>query len=153
VPLNLGDEAPAFSLRNQHGAMVSLADFRGRKNVVVMFYPWAFSGVCTRELLEVRDSLGDVNTATSELVAISCDAMFSLRVLADRDNLTFTLLSDFWPHGEVASRYGIFNERLGISGRASFIVDREGVIRWQVGNAIGDARDLRAYRKVLADLA
>ncbi|MEJ7629721.1 MAG: peroxiredoxin [Nocardioidaceae bacterium] len=149
----LGQEAPGFALRNQHGQTVSLADFRGTKNVVVLFYPWAFSRVCSGELVQIRDSTSDLSNETSELVAISCDAMYSLRVLADRDGLRFTLLSDFWPHGGVARSYGIFDETLGIAGRSTFIVDRDGIVRWQVSNAIGEARDLGAYRTVLGDLA
>jgi peroxiredoxin len=153
VAVDVGQRAPDFSLRNQHGETVSLGDFRGRKNVVALFYPWAFSGVCSGELVEIRDHLADLHNDTSELLAISCDAMYSLRALADRDGLSFSLLSDFWPHGEVARRYGIFNEEIGISGRSTFIVDRDGIVRWQVSNAIGKARDLDAYRKALADLA
>ena len=153
MTIGVGQPAPDFSLRNQHGQTVSLADFRGTKNVVVLFYPWAFSGVCSGELAEIRDHLADLRNDSSELLAISCDAMYSLRVFAERDGLEFSLLSDFWPHGEVARRYGIFNEEIGISGRATFIVDREGIVRWQVSNAIGEARDLSAYREVLADLA
>ncbi len=152
MDIEIGQPAPDFSLRNQHGQTVSLADFHGKKNVVVLFYPWAFSGVCSGELAEIRDHLADLQNDGSELLAISCDAMYSLRVFADRDGLEFSLLSDFWPHGEVARRYGIFNEEIGISGRATFIVDREGIVRWRVSNAIGEARDLAAYRKALTGL-
>jgi len=153
VAVDVGQPAPDFALRNQHGQTVSLADFRGRKNVVVLFYPWAFSGVCTGELVEIRDHVGDLQNDTSELLAISCDPMYSLRAFAERDGLEFSLLSDFWPHGDVARQYGIFNQEIGISGRSTFIVDREGIVRWQVSNAIGEARDLDAYRKALTDLA
>jgi peroxiredoxin len=153
VSVVVGQPAPDFTLRNQHGQLISLADFRGAKNVVVLFYPWAFSGVCSGELAEIRDHLNDLQNDSTELLAISCDAMYSLRVFADRDRLEFPLLSDFWPHGEVARRYGIFNEEIGIAARATFIVDREGIVRWQVANAIGEARDLDAYRKALTDLA
>jgi peroxiredoxin len=153
VSVFVGQPAPDFTLRNQHGQLVSLVDFRGAKNVVVLFYPWAFSGVCSGELAEIRDHLTDLRNDSTELLAISCDPMYSLRVFADRDGLEFPLLSDFWPHGEVARRYGIFNEEIGIAARATFIVDRDGIVCWQVSNAIGEARDLDAYRKALADLA
>jgi mycoredoxin-dependent peroxiredoxin len=152
MALEVGQRAPDFSLRNQHGQTVSLADFRGRKNVVVLFYPWAFSGVCSGELAEVRDRLTDLQNNGSELLAVSCDAMYSLRIFAERDGLSLSLLSDFWPHGEVARRYGIFNEQLGICNRATFIVDRAGIVRWRVDNAIGEVRNLDDYRKVLTDL-
>ena len=153
MALAIGEEAPRFSLKNQHGEVVSLADFRGKKNVVVLFYPYAFSSVCTGELAEIRDNLADLKNDTSDVLAISCDPMYSLRVFAERDRLTFSLLTDFWPHGAVAQAYGIFNEELGCAGRATFIIDRRGLLRWRVWNQIPQARDLDTYRKVLADLA
>ena len=119
----------------------------------MLFYPWAFSGVCSGELAEIRDRLADLQNDSTELLAISCDAMYSLRAFAERDGLTFSLLSDFWPHGEVARRYGIFRAEIGISDRATFILDRGGIIRWQVVNAIGEARNLDSYTKALTDLA
>ncbi len=152
MALEVGQAVPGFSLKNQHGELVSIENFHGKKNVVVLFYPFAFSSVCTGELVEIRDNLGDVHNDSSELLAVSCDPMFSLRVFADRDGLSFPLLSDFWPHGSVARAFGIFNEQLGCAGRATFIVDREGVLRWAVKNQIPQARDFGSYRKVLADL-
>lgn len=151
--LALGQPAPDFSLKSQHGELVSPADYRGKKNVVVLFYPFAFSSVCTGELVEIRENVTDLSNDTSELLAVSCDPMFALRAFAERDGLTFPLLSDFWPHGEVARAFGIFNEQLGCAGRATFILDREGLLQWQVWNQIPQARDLGSYRKVLTDLA
>lgn len=152
MPLEIGTPAPDFSLRDQHGQRVSLTDFRGERNVVLVFYPFAFSGVCTGELHELRDHLADFANERTALVAVSCDHMFSQRAYADRDGYTFPLLSDHWPHGAVSSAYGIFNEKAGCSGRATFIIDREGILRWQVENAIPRARDAGEYRKVLAEL-
>lgn len=153
MALELGQPTPDFSLQNQHGERVCVADYRGKKNVVVVFYPFAFSSVCTGELIEIRDNVTDLRNDTSELLAVSCDPMFALRSFADRDGLAFPLLSDFWPHGEVARAYGVFNEQLGCAGRATFILDRDGVLKWQVWNQIPQARDLGAYRTVLAELA
>ncbi len=152
MPLEIGAPAPDFSLKDQHGQTVSLTDFRGERNVVLVFYPFAFSGVCTGELHELRDHLADFSNERTALVAVSCDHMFSQRAYADRDGYTFPLLSDHWPHGAVSSAYGIFNEKAGCSGRATFIIDREGILRWQVENAIPKARDVGEYRKVLAEL-
>jgi peroxiredoxin len=151
MALTIGQPAPDFSLKNQHGELVSLAAHRG-KNVVVMFYPYVFSRVCTGELVEIRDNLADIQNNGSALLAISCDPMFSLRTFADRDGLMFPLLSDFWPHGAVSRRYAIFNEQLGCAGRATFIIDREGTLRWQVWNQMPQARDIGEYRKVLENL-
>jgi peroxiredoxin len=152
MALTNGDLAPDFSLKDQHGVIVSLHQFRGKKNVIVVFYPFAFSSVCTGELAEIRDHLSDLQTETSEVLAVSCDSMYVVRSFADREGLTFPILTDFWPHGAVARAYDNFNEQLGCARRSTYIVDRDGVLRWQVSNQMPQARDLEAYRKVLADL-
>jgi peroxiredoxin len=150
--IGIGSQAPDFVLQNQRGEFVSLASFRGAKNVVLVFFPFAFSSVCTRELTEIRDRSGSLADERTELVAISCDPMFALRSYADRDGFRFPLLSDFWPHGAVASAYGVFDERRGCAGRATVVVDREGVVRWTVQNEIPDARNLDDLRKALDEL-
>ncbi len=149
---SIGDLAPAFTLQNQHGTPVTLSDFADKKNVVLVFYPFAFSRVCTSELCDIRDSIGDLSNENAEVLAISCDHMFSLRAFAEQDQLSFPLLSDFWPHGAVSSTYGVFNAELGASARATFIVDRSGVVRWRVENEIPQARNLDDYRDILSDL-
>ncbi|MGH3330921.1 MAG: peroxiredoxin, partial [Nocardioidaceae bacterium] len=124
MTLEAGTPAPDFTLRDQHGQSVSLSSFRGEKVVVLMFYPFAFSGVCTGELSEVRDNLPTFVSDDVQLLAVSCDPMFSLRAFADRDGLDFPLLSDFWPHGAVSADYGVFDEERGCSARSTFIVDK-----------------------------
>ncbi len=151
--LRVGDPAPDFELKDQHGQSVRLSSFRGEKTVVVMFYPFAFSGVCTGELCEVRDNLPRFDSEETVLLAISCDMMFSLRAFAERDGLEFSLLSDFWPHGAVAEKYGVFDAERGCANRSTFIVDKDGVLRWNVHNAMPQARDLDEQLKVVADLA
>ena len=152
MAVDVGDEAPDFELRDQHGRPVRLSSFRGAKAVVVMFYPFAFSRVCTGELGEVRDSLPQWQSDDVQLLAVSCDMMFSLRAFAERDDLTFPLLSDFWPHGAVASSYGVFNAQTGAADRSTFIVDARGVVRWTVHNEMPRARDLAEQVRVLADV-
>jgi peroxiredoxin len=152
MTLEIGQPAPDFELRDQHGQQVSLASFRGTKAVTVMFYPYAFSGVCTGELCSVRDNLPSFESDDVALLAVSCDPMFSLRAFAERDGLTFPLLSDFWPHGEVARAYGVFNEQRGCADRSTFIVDKAGVLRWMVHNEMPQARDLQEQARVLADV-
>jgi peroxiredoxin len=151
--IEVGDQAPDFELRDQHGQPVRLSTFRGEKAVVVMFYPFAFSRVCTGELRAVRDSLPQWQSAGVQLLAVSCDMMFSLRAFAEQDGLEFPLLSDFWPHGAVASAYGVFDATTGAADRSTFIVDRHGVVRWVVHNAMPQARDLAEQVRVLARLA
>ena len=140
--LCIGDEAPDFTLRDQFGQDVRLSDFRGRKAVVLMFFPFAFTGVCTGELSGVRDRLDEFLTFDTEVLAISTDATYSLRVFADTDGLNFPLLSDFWPHGAVASSYGVFDAEIGVARRSSFVVDKAGVISWAVHHELPRARDL-----------
>jgi peroxiredoxin len=152
MTVQIGQQAPDLELRDQHGATVALSSYRGSKAVVLMFYPFAFSGVCTGELCAVRDSLPTFESDEVQLLAVSCDPVFALRAFADRDGLTFPLLSDFWPHGEVAQRYGVFNPDRGCAERATFIVDRDGVLRWSVRNRMPDARDLREQVRVLDGL-
>ena len=130
--LRIGDPAPDFTLRDQFGQDVSLSSYRGTKAVAILFYPYAFSGVCTGEMAGIRDRLADFMTFDTEVLAISCDPMFALRAFADADGLNFPLLSDFWPHGEVSRAYDVFDERNGCPRRSSYVVDREGAIRWAV---------------------
>ena len=152
MTLDVGQPAPDFTLRDQHGQAITLSSFRGERAVVVLFYPFAFSRVCTGELSELREALPEFQNDEVQLLAVSCDPMYSLRAYAEREDLEFPLLSDFWPHGEAARAYDVFNESRGCAVRGTFVVDREGVLRWQVVNDIPDARDLDACRKALADL-
>lgn len=84
------------------------------------------------------------------MLTISCDAMFSLRAYADRDAYFFPLLSDFWPHGEVAKAYGVFDDKAGVARRGTFLIDPEGIIRWSLVSGIGERRDFSGYHDALA---
>jgi peroxiredoxin len=151
--LTLGDPAPDFTLRDQFGQDITLSSFRGRKAVVVFFYPYAFSGVCTGEMAGIRDRLAQFMTFDTEVVAISCDPVYSLRAFADQDGLNFPLLSDFWPHGAVTRAYGVFDEDRGCPRRSSYVVDKEGLIRWSLHNAMPESRDLDEHLKQLLAVA
>jgi peroxiredoxin len=120
--------------------------------VLVVFYPWSFTQVCTGEMSALRDQLADFQNPDVALLAISCDAPATQRVFAEKEGLTFPVLSDFWPHGEVARRYGVFDETLGAAMRGTFIVDGAGILRWSVVHGLRDARDLDDYRAALAEL-
>jgi mycoredoxin-dependent peroxiredoxin len=152
MSLAIGQEAPNFTLTNQFGESVELATFRGKKNVVIVFYPFAFSGICTGELCSLRDDLGAYQNEVTELLAISCDPMYSLKAFGDGEGYKFNLLADFWPHGAVSKAYGVFNEDRGFSIRGTFVVDKAGVLRWQVVNGPGDARNAEDYKTALATL-
>jgi peroxiredoxin len=153
MAIEVGDAAPDFELKDQHGTPVKLSDFKGEKTVVLVFYPFAFSGICTNELCTIRDELPTLGGDDVQVLAVSIDAMFAQRIFAEKEGYEFPLLSDFWPHGEVAKAYGIFNEDLGAAKRGTYIIDKNGVVRWKVENAIPDARDIDEYRKALADIS
>jgi peroxiredoxin len=148
----VGEEAPDFELRDQHAQTHRLSSYRGAKNVVLVFYPFAFTGVCTGEMCAIRDEVGSLQNDETQVFAISCDPVSSLRVFAEREGLDYPLLSDFWPHGAVATSYGVFNEALGAAERGTFVIDKQGVVRWSVRTALGEARDLAAYQKALAEI-
>lgn len=150
--LKVGDIAPDFTLSNQYGEQVSLSSFRGKKNVVVMFYPFAFTGICTGELCTIRDRQLDFDNDDTVTLSISCDSVPSLKVFATQENLTHNLLSDYWPHGTVSTAYGVFLEDKGFATRGSFVIDKEGVIRWMVINGPGEARSADEYLEALAAL-
>jgi peroxiredoxin len=152
VAIQAGEMAPDFELSNHHGEKVKLSDFQGKKNVVLVFYPAAFTGRCTGELCALRDELSSFQNESVELLAISCDSMFTLKVFAEQEGYAFSLLADFWPHGEVAQKYGVFNPERGFAGRGTFIINKEGKVHWSVYNASGDARDLSDYKEALASL-
>ncbi|WP_139983699.1 peroxiredoxin [Nocardioides litoris] len=140
--IELGGPAPDFTLRDQFGQDVTLSSFRGRKVVAILFYPFAFSGVCTGEMSGIRDRLDEFLTFHTEVLGISCDPVYAQRAFADQDGLNFPLLSDFWPHGEVARSYGVLDEDRGAPRRSSYVVDRDGVLRWSVHNPGPQPRDL-----------
>jgi peroxiredoxin len=152
MAIQVGDKAPDFELKDNHGRTVKLSDFRGEKNVVLLFYPFAFTGVCTGELCELRDNLPKFADRDTQLLAVSNDSIHTLRVFAEQEGLEYPLLSDFWPHGNVSRAYGVFDEGKGCAVRGTFIIDREGVVRWTVVNGLPDARDLDDYVKALDTL-
>jgi mycoredoxin-dependent peroxiredoxin len=153
MSIDVGAAAPDFALKDQHGQTVSLSDFHGRQNVLLVFYPWSFSRICTSEMGEIRDALSTLQGPDSAVLAVSCDAMFTQRVYAEQEGLEYPVLSDFWPHGAVASSYGVFDDQLGAAVRGSFVIDRDGVVAWRVVNGVGEARTLSEYQSVLKGLS
>lgn len=151
-PLDVGEAAPDFVLPDPDRAPVTLSQYLAGRVGVVVFFPWAFTSVCTSELCAVRDRLPELANDVSGTVAISCDATATLRELRSQQGLDFPLLSDHWPHGEVASAYGVFDADLGAAVRGTFVVDRDLVVRWRVVNAVPDAREVDDYVRALASL-
>ena len=153
MTLSLGTAAPDFELSDQNGNKVSLSSFKGKKNVVLLFIPFAFTGTCTGELCAMRDDLAAFQNDNVELLALSCDSMFTQRIWAEKEGYNFPVLADFWPHGAVAQAYGIFDEARGCALRGTYVIDKEGIIRWSVVNGLGDARSNDDYKAALAALS
>ena len=153
MPIAVGASAPAFTLKDQNNQDVSLADYAGRKNVLLVFYPLAFTGVCEGELCGVRDNLSAYQSDSVQVLTVSVDSAFTHKVWAQRENFDFPLLSDFWPHGAVAQAYGVFDDAKGIANRGTFIIDTAGPVRFAEMNLPGEPRDQTAWQKALADIA
>jgi mycoredoxin-dependent peroxiredoxin len=152
MTLSVGDIAPEFSLPDQDKQVVSLAELRGAPALLV-FYPFAFSGLCTGELCQLRDELADYTDAGVKVLAISTDPTFTLKAFREKEGFDFPLLSDFWPHGVTAQAYGAFNERAGMALRATFLVDAEGKIAFAEVNSPGDVREQSGWKKAVSSLA
>jgi len=150
--VEVGERAPEFVLPDQHGQRVRLSSFSDRRDVILVFYPYSFTGVCGGELLALNEQLSQLQNDRVQLLAVSVDSMFSQRAFAEQQGLGFPLLADFWPHGEVARAYGVFDEKVGVALRGTFVIDKQGVVRWAVLNAIPDARDITGYHRALATL-
>ncbi len=152
APPAVGSVAPDFTLRDQFGQSVTLSSFRGGSAVAIVFFPLAFTGTCTGELCELRDNLAMFRAAGVQLVGVSVDSTATLREFAERESYDFTLLADFWPHGEVARRYGAFIDEKGFATRLTVLVDAQGVVRASFVVPPGEARPLAAYREAIAAL-
>lgn len=138
-----GAVAPDLRGPNQHGQEIRLSALRGRR-VALVFYPWAFSSICTSELAELRELTPRLAERELTVLAVSCDAMFTLRAYADAERLAFDLVSDWWPHGRIAQAYGVFDDDLGCARRGTFLIDPDGVVTAASVTAIGERRDLPA---------
>jgi peroxiredoxin len=149
----VGSEAPDFTLKDQNNQEVTLSSFRGERNVLIVFYPFAFSGICQGELCSVRDDLPSFQNDDVQILAISVDHAFTLKAWADAQGYEFPLLADFWPHGEVSQAYGVFNDKRGMALRGTFLVDKAGIVRFSEVNQPGDAREQEGWKKAVAALA
>ena len=147
-----GDLAPDFTLRDQNNEPFELSSFRGEKAVLLVFYPLAFTSICTGELASVQADLASFVNDEVETVSISVDSVYSNKVFSEREGFEFRLLSDYWPHGAVAQAYGVFNDKAGFADRGTFLIDRAGVVRFAEHNGPGDGRNADDWRKAIAAL-
>lgn len=150
----IGKPAPAFTLKDQGGNDVSLSDFAGKAAVALVFYPFTFTGVCEGELCQLRDDYSDFEKAGVQVLAVSCDSRHAQRIWAEQQGYNFPVLSDFWPHGATAQAYGVFNDALGCAIRATFFIDKQGVLVDEFRtDALSIAREASRYREAFAKLA
>ena len=149
MPIDVGATAPDFTLKDQNNQEVSLADFKGRKAVLLVFYPLAFTGTCQGELTEVRDNISAYANDRVQVLTVSVDSTHSHKVWAEREGYDFPLLADFWPHGAVAQSYGVFFDAAGFANRGTFLIDTEGVVRFAEMRGPGEARDQSTWRAAL----
>jgi mycoredoxin-dependent peroxiredoxin len=152
VSVQIGDRAPDFELKDQTGQPVRLSDYEGKKAVVLVFYPLSFTGVCESEMCAIRDQLDVFRNDEVETVAVSVDSPPVHKRWAQDQGFEFPLLADFWPHGEVARTYGVFDEQLGIAVRGTFVIDKAGDVIYTDRNPIPEARDPQDWRTALAEI-
>jgi len=137
----VGQQAPDFTLPDTHNTPVRLSELRG-DGVLVVFFPFAFSRICHRELAELNERIEDFDGAGVHLLAISCDSVHSQRAWAAQEEFEITLLSDFWPHGHVSRAYGVFDPEAGHPGRGSILIDAGGSVAWTTFSPPGQPRSL-----------
>lgn len=155
MAVQVNDKAPAFTLYSDNQEQVSLSDYEGR-NLVINFFPLAFTGTCTEQMCSMRDALAQYNSLDTEVVGISIDSIFTLAKFKEAEQLTFPLLSDF--NKEVSRQFGALYEEFvmgmrGVSKRAAFVIDKEGVIRYaEVLESAGDLPNFAAIKATLEQI-
>ena len=149
MSVEVGSQAPDFTLRNENGEEVTLSSLRGQ-NVVLVFYPFAFSSICTKELHDVTGLEQKFGDAHAQVFGVSVDSPFTLKAFRKQENLTPHLLSDFEPKGAVAQQYGAYLDGLGFATRATFVIDKDGKVAWKQVNSPGEARDQEQAVEALA---
>jgi peroxiredoxin len=151
--LKVGDQAPEFTLSDSNNNNVSLSDYRGKKNVVLAFFPFAFSGTCSAQMPSYEAELSRFQSYDTEVIGISLDGRPALAAWAKQLGLTFPLLSDFYPQGAVTDAYGA-RHPAGMAERALFVIDKNGVIQWiHVHRPTADAPDNEELFDVLRKLS
>jgi peroxiredoxin len=152
MTVDVGSEAPDFTLLDQNREEVTLSSFRGKQAVLLVFYPLAFTGICTGELCVVRDDMPSFQNDKVQILTVSVDSAYTHKIFAEREGYDFPLLSDFWPHGAVAQAYGAFNDTAGIANRGTFLIDTEGIVRFAEMNGPGEGRDAQNWRNAITEL-
>ena len=134
MAVGTGSEAPDFDLEVERGRRVRLEDYKGRRNLLLVFHPFAFTAVCEEEALDLQENLPSFESADTDVVLVSCDSSATRQAWKEKLGLTYTLASDFWPHGAVAKAYGVFDEERGAPVRGTFLIDKDGIVVWSLVN-------------------
>jgi peroxiredoxin len=141
MTVKTGDRASDFDLEVTHRERVTLADFLGRSNLLLVFHPLAFTQVCEDEALDLQENLESFRNAGTEIVFVSCDPSPARQAWKRQLGAEYTFASDFWPHGAAAKAYGVFDERSGVPFRGTFLIDREGTVIWSLVKTSGERRE------------
>ena len=145
----IGQAAPDFSLPDQDNNMVSLADLRGQKAIIV-FIPNPFTGICEGELCAIRDETANLAGLGAKVIAITVNTRPVNKKWSDENRFGFPVLSDYWPHGATAQAYGAFNEQVGVANRYSYVLDAAGVVRQIIkSDSLGQPRPIEEYATAL----
>lgn len=152
APPAVGGRAPELCLPDQHGGMVRLSEAVADRHALLVFYPFAFSSICTGELLEIQLNIDEFVNDRVQVYGVSCDPPHALRAWAAHEGYRFPLLSDFWPHGEASRAYGVFDESSGMSVRGTFLVTPSMEVRWSLLHGPGEAREIGVLHEAVRDL-
>ena len=140
MAVTTSEKAPAFNLAVAHEERVTLSDFLGRSNVLLVFHPFAFTAVCEEEARDLQENLESFRNAQTEIVFVSCDPSAARQAWKKELGAEYTFASDFWPHGAAAKAYGVFNEANGAAHRGTFLIDKEGNVVWSLVNVNDERR-------------
>ena len=140
MAIETGSEAPEFDLEVDKATRVRLSDFRGLRNVLLVFHPFAFTPVCEEEARDLQENLPAFESADTEVILVSCDSSAARQAWKEALGLTYTLASDFWPHGTAAKAYDVFDETCGAPIRGTFLIDKSGKVVWTLVHRSGERR-------------
>jgi mycoredoxin-dependent peroxiredoxin len=152
MTVEIGKEAPDFELPDSENGKTKLSDYRGKKNVLLVFYPLAFSPICTSEFCALRDINADIQSGDTEVLGVSVDSRWTLKAWKEAERFPNKFVADFWPHGEVGRAYGVFDEKRGTTVRGTFLIDKRGILRWMEVSPTIEPRDQAGWRKAIAEL-
>jgi len=150
MAVSAGQAAPEFTLKDQNQQEVKLADFRGKKNVVLIFYPLDWSPTCTKEHACMVNDLKRFESLDAQVLGVSVDSAWSHKAFAEKMNIHYPLLADFNPRGDMAAKYGVYPEDKGITGRAIYIVGKDGKVAWAKNYDIPALPDINEVAEALA---